>query len=86
MPDLYEMGCSILIAVCDSCYAGWPRRITSVEDGRMSGREGGGTRGEWLDEYATYFVLYLLVMWVVCQAICVKFPSNTISGLPHLSQ
>jgi len=45
MPDLYEMGCSILIAVCDSCYAGWPRRITSVEDGRMSGREGGGDAG-----------------------------------------
>jgi len=46
MLELYEIGCSILIVVCDSCYAGWPRRITSVEDGRMSGR-GWGERG-WM--------------------------------------
>ena len=70
------MGCSTLIAVCDSCYAGWPRRITSVEDGRMSGRE---TRGAWLDEYDTRFVLYLLMMWLACQAACVKFPSILLS-------
>jgi len=51
------------------------RKDERKDERKEVGEREGGERG-WMSRC---FVLYLLIMWLVCQVICLKFPSIMLS-------